>query len=737
VSPRRIALSGFRGEIADGFPASSDPAAELARLADPASALRTLHWGRNYLYQARLGDAAVATDVVVKQFRESDWRSRLQRRGGRPGKAEKSFRAASAVAAAGVSTPEPLAWLEAERPGGASIFVCRHLEGRVEARYLLRARNAGREADEFPGIAIGAFLDEAAAVARRLHDAGIWHRDFSIGNLLLAEGPTPERLADLALVDLNRCRIGRTVTLSERLADLSRLMLDRSEDRRRLLSAYFGGPDRIPAGAEAIYERARRRFHGRHRFKNRWRGRWKRLKSWLVPRGTHAHIPPPPEGAGDRDKIVWDALSDQPHSHAGRLGRARVRLADAGDHLRSAAALARAAPGVWSRYRRLGAERRRSLESGGTFPWPGVGVALRPWPADPEALLDAVEALGVRQALLRLHPWAASHDDEEALAAELARRGVELTFALPQNRELVRDRARWAAAMEELAERFMPFGSRFQIGQAINRSKWGVWSYGEYLELAAVAAAALRARGEAELAGPAVIDFEAHATAMATHRRHPTLRFDALASLLYVDRRGAPENRQLGFDTTDKVTLLAAIAESSPLVEGRRQWITEVNWPLREGPHSPAGQSVAVDETAQADYLERFYLLALGSGLVERVFWWQLVARGYGLVDPLPDGTLRRRPAFDALATLAREIPLGAPCRGLRALAAADGADARGVEWTLPDGRRRVAAWGPSGVARVRWPEPPRAVRGRRGALSGAPPGVEVELTGDVRYVDL
>ena len=37
--------------------------------------------------------------------------------------------------------------------------------------------------------------------------------------------------------------------------------------------------------------------------------------------------------------------------------------------------------------------------------------------------------------------------------------------------------------------------------------------------------------------------------------------------------------------------------------------ITEVNWPLCEGPHSPAGRAVSVDEEAQADYLARYYLL--------------------------------------------------------------------------------------------------------------------------------
>jgi hypothetical protein len=63
-----------------------------------------------------------------------------------------------------------------------------------------------------------------------------------------------------------------------------------------------------------------------------------------------------------------------------------------------------------------------------------------------------------------------------------------------------------------------------------------------------------------------------------------------------------------------------------------------------------------VDEETQADYLLRYYLLSLGTGLVERVYWWRLVARGYGLVAPEPDGGLRRRPSYEAMGTLIRML---------------------------------------------------------------------------------
>jgi hypothetical protein len=720
-----FAWPGFRGEAAARLAGEDLPAAAL-RLLDPAAATATLHWGRNYIYRARLPTASGEIEVAVKQFRERGLRARLQRARGLS-KAAKSFRMAEAFAAAGLSTPEPLLFAEALGGPPTAIFVTCFLDSRIELRYLLRARNAGTDGESFPQLAAGAAIAAVARYARRMHDAGFFHRDFSIGNLLLQPGNSPDRVADVAIVDLNRCRLQDRVGATDRMRDLCRLPLERAADRELLLAAYFAD-GLVPESSRRAYEVSRRSFLAKIRFKAGLRGALGKAKSWLVPRGTHVHIPPPPEQALLRDRAVWDRLSDQPHQHAGRLARAGIRLADLPKHLRAVSALAGALPRIRRRYRKLDAERLAGLAP---FAWPEPGIALRPWPENPEALLAAFDRLGARRATIRLHPWQASHDEEWELARALAGRGVELAFTLPQNRELVRDPARWEAAIREIAARFRPLGRRFQVGQAINRSKWGIWNYDEYLGLAARAAAILRAGPEGrgvELFGPAVIDFEAHVTAAVVNLRSPAglpaLCFDGLASLLYVDRRGAPENRQLGFDTEEKVRLLAAIGGTARRVASARQWIPEVNWPLREGPHSPAGKSVSVDEEAQADFLLRYYLLAGGTGLVERIDWWQLVAKGYGLCDPQPDATLRERPSFRAFATLVRELA-GATCHGALPAAALP-VGGRALRFTSEkDGTltETVVAW--STVGALDW-TPPDEVRrivdrdGRELASSGA-----------------
>ncbi len=734
-----FALPAWSGRIAARHrPAGEALAAEVARLADPGSAARTLHWGRNYLYVARFaGGEAGTLDVVVKQFRRDGARERLRAKS----KAARSFEAALALGEARVATPEPILFAESADPRGPCLYVCRHLEGVVEARYLFRARNAGTLAEAFPGVDFAAFLTALGRLLRRLHDAGIWHRDVSGGNILLpaarAAAPAPE---DLYLVDLNRARLGHRPTTSERSRDLSRLALSLPEDRALLLAAYWAceGDERgASAGRRALYETYRRAFLAKNAAKPRLRGARDRLRA-LLPRRPHAHIPPAPAGAAARDKVVWDALSDQPHQHAGRMEKLAVRLRDAPAHARELAAVAAAAPRIARRYREICRELARPDR--GPILFDGLGVGLRPdrerpdCPEVPQAIVAEVAELGVRRVLLRLHPWEsgpAAHRAEEALARALAAGGVELTFALPQNRDLVKDPARWRASVEELAARFLPYGRRFQIGHAINRSKWGIWNLGEYVRLATDACAALRAQGEVEILGPAVIDFEYHATAAVLNLRRPGLRFDAVSALLYVDRRGAPENRQAGFDTVGKVALLKATAETSRNATGRC-FVTEVNWPLWEGPHSPAGRAVSVDEETQADYLARYYLEALGTGLVEAVFWWQLTARGYGLLEPRPGESPRRRPAFHALRALAAEL---AGSRLEEILPSPPPACL--YRFRKPDGTEVVAAWSAQGTARATLPRPAASVAGRDGEPLPVPAGSEVELGPSVKYFRL
>ena len=58
----------------------------------------------------------------------------------------------------------------------------------------------------------------------------------------------------------------------------------------------------------------------------------------------------------------------------------------------------------------------------------------------------------------------------------------------------------------------------------------------------------------------------------------------------------------------------------------------------------------------------RYYTLLCATGWVERIYWWQLVAPGYGLIDSRSP-SWRKRPSFFAFQTMAKHLR---DCRFLR-----------------------------------------------------------------------
>ena len=174
-----------------------------------------------------LGGERVA--VVVKRVR----RRRFERDGRT--RAERSLAVAQALAAAGIGTPEPMG---VEVTPEESVFVARRLEGAAQVREWFLHRD---DPARFPAPALPFRLEDVVdglgRLARRLHDAGVFFRDFTDGNVLLTAGEAGE--PRFWLVDLDRARIqGRPLGWTLRMRDLARPGLNRREDRARLLAAY-------------------------------------------------------------------------------------------------------------------------------------------------------------------------------------------------------------------------------------------------------------------------------------------------------------------------------------------------------------------------------------------------------------------------------------------------------------------------------------------------------------------
>jgi len=196
-----------------------------------------------------------------------------------------------------------------------------------------------------------------------------------------------------------------------------------------------------------------------------------------------------------------------------------------------------------------------------------------------------------------------------------------------------------------------PLVKEYQIGEAINRAKWGVPIKGDYK---ALYDAALSAREEmdADMAfvAPSVIDFEWYYTLYYMNVVGEK-NIDVLNTLLYVDRRGAPENTQYGFDSIKKMELMKSIMPKKPL------WITEVNWPLRDtGEYKPTSNDESVSIEEYASFMVRYHILALASGVVDRLYWWQLAAKGYGLIDHISMSKSQAFYAYKFMLSLLKDV---------------------------------------------------------------------------------
>ena len=225
-----------------------------------------------------------------------------------------------------------------------------------------------------------------------------------------------------------------------------------------------------------------------------------------------------------------------------------------------------------------------------------------------------------------------------------------------QDRSTIEDANTLEASLERVFSALSGMVDCYQIGNAVNRLKWGFVTVEEWFRFFEVAWN-LRNRKfpEIRLLGGAIIDFELFDHCRSLRNGFP-FKYDGYASLLYVDRRGAPENRQMGFDLENKIHLLCRIMENGDKVEvsDARLWITEVNWPLEDtGCYAPTQDSRRVGEREQLCFLVRYYLLTLATGAVAACYWHQLIAPGYGLIDNR-GGVLRKRPAYYGFETLCR-----------------------------------------------------------------------------------
>ncbi len=635
-----VDIGGYKGLIAAerDTPAFREWLKHLPR--EVASNGRTLSAGRDRVAVVDYEAGETDESLAVKQFSgQSMIKDRIDAKQG--SKALRSFNAGQYLRSAGVGTPEPVACIDRWEKG-------RLLESYHVTRYepylrcfrdeLIHIYRHEPDCDKLMTL-----LECVASAVKRMHDAGLQHRDMGNQNILMRRR-SDGSWKDVMFVDLNRARAMEKLTLRHRAFDISRISLP--SDFLRVFKAMYFSDRPVPAEFEK-WERFYRKRFALHTWSRVFRHpvRTRRRRRDEDAETTYPDI---------KDIWIWDERSAQAISVMQRKDRRkRYPLMNS---IRIASSSITALSPVHSRYKEF-IERAYAepVDMAGR-----IGMAVNPRRETWEFERSWLDRLGRIPVILRFY----HHETPEEWnyiaerARELHDSGHSVSVAVVQDRRAVLEPGSWDAFTQHVMEKVSDIAEWVEIGHAINRVKWGVWNIDEYIRLVEPFTEWSR-RSECRFMGPAVIDFEYHYLVNALKRLDGLFRFQSLSHHLYVDRRGAPENLQAGFSTLGKLAMARAISEWSNSCDGGLI-VSEVNWPiLGTGVYSPVGSPYqtpgprmndpSVTEDEYADYMIRYLVIAIASGMAERVYWWRLAAHGFGLIDDRNPDSWRARPAFHAL----------------------------------------------------------------------------------------
>ncbi len=222
----------------------------------------------------------------------------------------------------------------------------------------------------------------------------------------------------------------------------------------------------------------------------------------------------------------------------------------------------------------------------------------------------------------------------------------QILINIIQDRRHIKDPELLRQSITAVFEKFDGITDEFMIGNAINRIKWQFIDATEYLQFYKTIYDLKTERfPHIKLVGSSVIDFEYHWT-IRTLYNFFAIKYDKVSSLLYVDRRGAPQNRQMMlFDLANKIKFLCSIVKFSPKTADGI-YITETNWPLKNtAPYAPTSELECVSMEDYTKYMVDYLSIASRYPMIKRVYWHQLIAAGYGLVDDR-DGKIVKTKAY-------------------------------------------------------------------------------------------
>lgn len=216
------------------------------------SGAEVIYDGRNTLWRLRQEN----TVFVIKSFRRPNAINSVVYTTLRRSKARRSYENALRLLNLGFLTPTPVAWGEVRINGrlDRSYYVCLEQQGE-DLRYWERRDDAEP------------LLQALGAEMARLHRAGVWHKDFSPGNVIFFRDSGSGEYK-FSYIDLNRMQFG--VRNHRCLMSMFGTLNEEAEVRRlaRFYAEAAGiDSDRAEAEAAEAYTRFMRRIMRKRRLK--------------------------------------------------------------------------------------------------------------------------------------------------------------------------------------------------------------------------------------------------------------------------------------------------------------------------------------------------------------------------------------------------------------------------------------------------------------------------------------
>ncbi|QEZ88627.1 hypothetical protein ACIB15232_0456 [Aliarcobacter cibarius] len=326
--------------------------------------------------------------------------------------------------------------------------------------------------------------------------------------------------------------------------------------------------------------------------------------------------------------FVWDSYSDQPHVIKDRAYKKAMRRKESKDNIKLLFTSLFVLP-ISIIFMKLFKGKVKTTNKD----FIGLGVNLDKGNFQQEL----VEELGVKNLVIRLP----LNDIKNILSyVEFANsfnknEKKNILINIIQDRENIENHEILEKNFELIFQNFKDISTEFQIGTTINRLKWGFFSTLEFMNFYMIAQKVKEKKyPNIKLLGPSVIDFEYYYNARAMFNSKK-IKYDIISALLYVDRRGSAKNTQYGiFDLKNKIDMLFSLVKLSPKAKSDDIYITEVNWPISNtAPYAPTSEKECVSCEVYTKYMLEYFEIARNSKKIKRVYWHQLIAPGYGLVD--------------------------------------------------------------------------------------------------------